>query len=78
MSFSGMTILFTGKLKNMKREDAEAKVVSLGGKVASGVLPSINGNESTSSTDLCTDMPTIQNHRQLFSFIPVQLTHKPK
>ncbi len=50
MSFSGMTILFTGKLKNMKREDAEAKVVSLGGKVASSVTRNLSILVATSNT----------------------------
>ncbi len=50
MSSSGMTILFTCKLKNMKREDAEAKVVALGGKVASRVTKSLSILVATSNT----------------------------
>ena len=50
MSFSGMTILFTGKLASMKREDAEAKVVSLGGKIASSVTKKLSILVATSNT----------------------------
>ncbi len=36
-SFENKTFLFTGKMKNMKREEAEVKVAALGGKAVSGV-----------------------------------------
>lgn len=35
--FSGMTIVVTGTMQSMSREDAEAKIISLGGKASSSV-----------------------------------------
>ena len=48
--FENMTFLFTGKLKNMKRDDAEARVAALGGKVASGVSKNLSVLVATSET----------------------------
>ena len=49
-SFENKNFLFTGKLKNMKREEAEAKVAALGGKVVSGVTKNLSVLVATSET----------------------------
>ena len=49
-NFENKTFLFTGKLKNMKREDAEVKVEALGGKAASSVTKTLSVLVSTSET----------------------------
>ena len=49
-SFENKTFLFTGKLKNMKREEAEAKVAALGGKAVSGVSKNLSVLVATSET----------------------------
>ena len=49
-SFENKTFLFTGKLKSMKREEAEAKVAALGGKTASSVTRTLSVLVSTSET----------------------------
>lgn len=41
-AFSGKTFLFTGSLSQFKRNDAEEKVESLGGKILSGVSSKLN------------------------------------
>ena len=48
--FESMTFLFTGKLKNMKREEAEGKVTDLGGKIASFVTKDLSVLVATSNT----------------------------
>ena len=40
--FNGISFLFTGTLSIMKRAEAESKVISLGGNIASGVSKSLN------------------------------------
>ena len=49
-SFENKTFLFTGKLKNMKREEAEAKVAALGGKAVSDVSKNLSVLVATSDT----------------------------
>ena len=48
--FENMTFLFTGKLKSMKREEAEAKVEALGGKCVSSVSKNLAVLVATSET----------------------------
>ena len=40
--FNNVSFLFTGTLSIMKRAEAESKVISLGGNIASGVSKSLN------------------------------------
>ena len=49
-SFENKTFLFAGKMKNMKHEDAEAKVAALGGKAVSGVFQNLSVLVATSET----------------------------
>ena len=49
-SFENKTFLFTGKLKSMKRDEAEAKVTALGGKAVSCVSKNLSVLVATSET----------------------------
>ena len=49
-SFENKTFLFTGKMKNMKREEAVVKVAALGGKAVSGVSKNLSVLIATSET----------------------------
>lgn len=49
-NFENKTFLFTGKLQHMKREEAEAKVKALGGKIVSSVTKTLSVLVATSET----------------------------
>ncbi|MBR4985451.1 MAG: BRCT domain-containing protein [Proteobacteria bacterium] len=64
--FENMTFLFTGKLKNMERDDAEAKVAALGRKVASGVSKNLSVLVATRRFNIsAADQPNLSKVKSL-------------